>query len=247
VVCLAACTPGEGEIYWESETQTWRGDQCTPEGECLSASLILPSFPELDPELQDQIDQWISYDTLVSPGSRLFPEDLMEDFILSMDDYDQDIWESPRNHHWYANLDVQVTLAEGNLLCLVRSAETHTGGAHGLERVDFLMVDLEEERLLTLADLVDPRAWEALRRTARPEFLHIHAPFDEFWFPDGEFSLPGSERGIGLSMDGLELSWTLYEIASYAYGVPRMTIPWEEVEDLIRLDGPAGALVAGEE
>ena len=69
---------------------------------------------------------------------------------------------------------------------------------------------------------------------------------DEFWFPDSEFSLPRSERGFGLSMDGMELSRTLYEIASYAYGVPRMTIPWADVEDLIRLDGPAGALVAVE-
>jgi hypothetical protein len=242
VVCLSACTPGEEDLYWESETQTWRGAQCEPGEECLSARLTLPSFPDLEPELQDQIDAWIAYDTLIAPGATGMPEDMMEDFIHDMDFYDQSLYESPRTHGWYARMDVQVSLAQPPLLGLVRSVEDFAGGAHGLERIDFLIIDLEYQELLSLEDLVAPRDWETLRLVAEAEFLEEHGSLDQFWFPNKELSLPRSERGVGISVDGLELSWGLYEIACYGYGVPRLTLPWEDVEHLIREGGPASFL-----
>jgi hypothetical protein len=225
-----ACAPAD-ELQWGAETLEWKGEVCS-EASCPLARLTRPSFEEAF--LAEEVDAWIAASDLYGlPGQVSDTEEAMEAFVRSGEEEDE--WGLPS--WWYTLVDVQVDLAQGGLLSLSRYTDIYTGGVHGLQREDYLVLDTRTGDSLSLEDIIEPSGMAPFRKIAKAEFERQNGLIEEFWFDSGDFSFPKSESGFGISPDGLEFAWSLYEINCYAYGIPRLSIPWERVEHLLDWEG----------
>ena len=228
---LSSCSPMESAPRWGSETLEWEGKVCSA-ASCPLARLTRPSFD--DALLAEEVDAWIASSDLYGlPGDGADTNQAMEAFIRSGEQDDGTGLPS----WWYTLVDVHVELAQEDFLSLSRYTDVYTGGFHGLQREDFLVLNAKTGEALSLADLIRPSEMTAFRAVAKSQFERQNGPIDAFWFDSGSFELPASRWGFGLSADGLEFAWSLYEINCYAYGIPRLSISWKQVENLLDWDG----------
>jgi len=111
-----------------------------------------------------------------------------------------------------------------------------TGGAHPNSEVRYMSFDAESGKMFALEDVISD-VGELLRR-AEPVFRKTREipegkDFADagFWFEDNRFSLP---ENFGLIESGLVFYWNYYEIGPRVVGPTEITIPYDEIGDLIR-------------
>jgi hypothetical protein len=114
-----------------------------------------------------------------------------------------------------------------DMLVVKRIKYTYTGGAHGSENSEYLILDLKEQKRLFLDDLIVaekkdgllPLLKKALSSVENSERVH----FDDVFVAENVFYDP---KGIGFY-------WNEYEIASYADGQFEVIVPHTELSDLL--------------
>lgn len=121
-------------------------------------------------------------------------------------------------------------------ITVLMEAYSYTGGAHGSSQQTFLTLDIEHKRLLKLDDVIvsGQRArLSALARQAFVQWVKESQPDSElkdylqFW----PFQMTSN---FYLSADGLVLQYGEYEIGPYAVGLPRLTIPYADLQGIIK-------------
>ena len=109
---------------------------------------------------------------------------------------------------------------------------SYTGGAHGMNTETCLVFSQETGEPLSLEDIFREDCITAL-----PELLMKHVS-EAFENPsDADYLLvreiPVTEN-FSISDSGITFIYNPYEIAAYAAGTIRITIPWEELQDICR-------------
>ena len=109
---------------------------------------------------------------------------------------------------------------------------SYAGGAHGMNTETCLVFSLETGDRLGLEDIFREGSMTAL-----PALLMKHVP-EAFGNPsDADYLLvteiPVTEN-FSMSDSGITFIYNPYEIAAYAAGTIRITIPWEELQDICR-------------
>ncbi|MFP1677165.1 DUF3298 domain-containing protein [Alloalcanivorax sp. C16-2] len=110
-----------------------------------------------------------------------------------------------------------------------------TGGAHGMPITQWLNWDLASNGPVSLGNLIEAGQedafWEAARR-AHGQWLEQEAPTDDGTFQeDWPFQQTDAFR---LTRAGVVLHYDVYSIAPYSMGQPEFTLPWEDLEGVIR-------------
>lgn len=130
---------------------------------------------------------------------------------------------------WDASFDGEVTYQSSELISIAINSYVNSGGAHGNSNVTFFNFDTNG-KLLSFNDLFTNKS----ELTAK-----VKSYFDEetegnttSYFFGEEFHLPAN---IGFNDEGVIFFYNVYEIASYADGVTEFTIPFEEIESLLKL------------
>lgn len=120
-----------------------------------------------------------------------------------------------------------------------------TGGAHGSSGLLATLVDLRTGRSVTPADVFQPAAeWErTLAGIARADLKRQFAErpgFEEALEPAKFDKLMKDPQRYLFKAFALELIFNQYEVAPYASGMYRVTIPYARLTGMLRPDGPVG-------
>ena len=127
----------------------------------------------------------------------------------------------------------EMNMADGDRLMNYTITDySYTGGAHGMNTETNLVFSLETEDRLGLEDIFREDSMSAL-----PGLLmkHVSEAFEDP--SDSGYLLvtdiPATEN-FSISDSGITFIYNPYEIAAYAAGIIRITIPWDELQDILR-------------
>ena len=145
---------------------------------------------------------------------------------------------------WELERSASVVFRTDNLLTLLFEEYGYTGGAHPFSGRRYLVMSLKTGDEVVLADLLNPgyetplnvigeKAFRELRNLDDADSLEEHG----FSFENDVFSL---NDNFGVLREGLEFIFNSYEIAPYAMGPTELLIAYEDINSLIRSDGPLG-------
>ena len=135
--------------------------------------------------------------------------------------------------------DDAITYLDDHYVCVRADGYEYTGGAHGTPFRQYFVFDRETGARLSLSDVVENPVEElqakvgaAFRELAEKTNFAFESPEDlEHTVADGI----SYESPFYLSETGVVFYYAPYEIASYAEGFPKVTIPYSELEMRIEL------------
>lgn len=117
-----------------------------------------------------------------------------------------------------------------NILSYTVTKYAYTGGAHGMTAVSAMNFDMKTGTLITEKDFFKEGYESALasRLSAHlPEALE--SPSDTAMLFNTDIGPNGNFR---ITDQGVTYIYNQYEIAPYAWGIIKVTVPWEELEGL---------------
>ena len=183
------------------------------------------------------VTEWLDQETVASHPDAC--QNLASAVSLLADDY-----ESIRKDMgglggcWELETTADTLHASSKALTVKMETYAYTGGAHPNSSLTYYTFDRETGRLLTLADMVSDTT--ALLGVLEREFrqhqklLPLTSLEEQGYFlRDGHFFLPAN---VGASRDGLVFYYNPYEIAAYAIGPIRITVPYEKLSGILRDD-----------
>ncbi|WP_026477864.1 WG repeat-containing protein [Alkaliphilus transvaalensis] len=140
---------------------------------------------------------------------------------------------------YYQTIDKDFEVNEiGELLTIVEKGYLYfLGGAHGTPWIKSHHININTGEYFTLNDLFLPDSNYLSKLEAIVlEQIEEQQKEDPIYF---EWASPTvtDQQFFLLTDEGLEIYYQVYEIASYAVGMPSFFIPYEEVMDLLNTDG----------
>jgi len=128
-------------------------------------------------------------------------------------------------------------LNPGNPLATVVLNSTHyLGGAHGSTAQNYYNFDLDSKKLVKLDDIVLPKQKAQLEAKAHEAF--------KTWVIDSELATDVAEYeqawkfkltdNFFLTKQGLALQYAEYEIGPYVVGLPRLNIPYSDLQGILK-------------
>lgn len=141
---------------------------------------------------------------------------------------------------WELRTQADTLYTSAKLLTIKFETYAYTGGAHPNSNLSFYTFDRATGRPLTLRDMVSDTT--ALLSLVEKSFRTQQAllPQDNleergYFLRDGRFFLPAN---VGLSRKGMVFYYNPYEIAAYALGPIEVTVPYQQLNGILREDLP---------
>jgi hypothetical protein len=103
----------------------------------------------------------------------------------------------------------------------------YSGQAHGNSQVRYYILDLEEERILSLDDLSSAIPEDILKTNIKSKFNIDFNYRESLWPPDT----------ISFDRESLVLFWDVYSIAPYSTGAIEITIPYNLIDGYLTEKG----------
>ncbi len=218
-------------VTMEIEKYADREKDCKGE-DCTYVNLQMPVLVGSDEAALNQINSFINGQFHEALKSRLAepqgntPLDAMcASFIQS---YELFLVEFPdSDQKWYLEIDGTESIVADDYFTLVVNQDEYLGGAHPAVFTQLRSFDLSTGNFI---DIVDKYGKEKLLALAERRFRTINeldsrANLNDagFMFEDGKFTLP---ENMGLTKEGVLVVYNSYEVASYAQGETRFTIPY---------------------
>lgn len=104
------------------------------------------------------------------------------------------------------------------------------GGAHGMPGTRYMMIDTQKRRILDLEDILQPdqrHAFDKLLKQAYEKWARQESLDLDTW------SFVTTDN-VALDEDGLKATYQAYEIAPYAAGQPTLTIPYAQLQGVLK-------------
>ncbi|MGB5553095.1 MAG: DUF3298 domain-containing protein [Flavobacteriaceae bacterium] len=132
---------------------------------------------------------------------------------------------------WEAKIEAKISFENENVLTILMDSYVFSGGAHGYNAIRYLNFDKKKG--------IELETWQLFKNA--PDFEKFaeskfkaqeNIPTNQainstgFMFENDTFYLP---ENIGFTENGLQLLYNQYEVASYADGPIKLTLPFEEV------------------
>ena len=128
---------------------------------------------------------------------------------------------------WYLEIDGSKSIIGDDFFTAIVNHNEYLGGAHGAAFTQLTSFELSNGNMI---DISEKYSSTKLLTLAEAKFREMHkldsnADLNDagFMFKDGKFTLP---ENIGLTKVGVLMIYNSYEVASYAQGETRFTIPY---------------------
>ncbi|QPF31756.1 DUF3298 domain-containing protein [Acinetobacter lwoffii] len=122
------------------------------------------------------------------------------------------------------------------LATVVLNSSYYLGGAHGASAQTYYNFDLEQKKLVKLDDIIaakqkaqlEARAYDAFKNwVVESKLAKDVAEYEQAW----KFKLTDN---FYLAQQGLVLQYAEYEIGPYVVGLPRLMIPYEQLQGVLK-------------
>lgn len=156
---------------------------------------------------------------------------------ISLDEFTQSqLDDLPADSMLHYSIDVQPDYLGhvGDLELFEVSSYLYLGGAHGMPYVEYVLLDSNNKRRLTLDNLLiasakpkfEALAYDAYKNWVK-DFTNDVAEYEKNW----PFSMTDN---VSLNDQGVVLKYQSYAIAPYASGQPELVIPYNKLAGILR-------------
>lgn len=189
---------------------------------------------ELSKTINFQIEEAI-ISTLSEASKKTNLNSVLADFNKEYVDFKTDFPESS-DPRWELFVETEKIYQSEAIITIAISTYEFQGGAHGNDKIVLLNLDAKTGKVLNHNEIININ--DKFNSIAEKHFKNSLAQSDsqstiQDYFFGKSFQLP---ENMGFSEDGLILLYNTYEIASYAQGYTEFVIPFEEIDDLIKVD-----------
>ena len=149
---------------------------------------------------------------------------------------DEEIKALSANHSISLMIKPKILKSEGSLVTVVLNSSNYLGGAHGSTSQTYLNFDLDTKKQVELKDIVekdklkqlDAKAYEAFKAwIVESEIATNVDEYEQAW----KFKL---SNNFNLDKKGLILQYGEYEIGPYVVGLPRLIIPYDQLQGILK-------------
>ena len=149
---------------------------------------------------------------------------------------DQELKALSSNHKISLMIKPKILNADQPLATVVLNSSSYLGGAHGASAQQYYNFDLEKKKLVLLNDILldkqrpqlERKAYEAFKQWVIASELSTNVQeYEQAW----KFKL---SENYYLGQQGLILQYAEYEIGPYVAGLPRLTIPYAELQGILK-------------
>ena len=149
---------------------------------------------------------------------------------------DQELKALSSNHKISLMIKPKILNADQPLATVVLNSSSYLGGAHGASAQQYYNFDLEKKKLVLLNDILlekqrpqlERKAYEAFKQWVIASELSTNVEeYEQAW----KFKL---SENYYLGQQGLILQYAEYEIGPYVVGLPRLTIPYAELQGILK-------------
>lgn len=145
----------------------------------------------------------------------------------------------------YSEIGYDVEYADNNLVSIMFSEDTYTGGAHPNHYFYTVNYDLKTGRELSLAELFQPNS----------NYLNVISDYainklkseltemsDDEWIKNGAGADAENFKSWNISEKGLVLNFNPYQVAAYAAGPQFVVIPYDKLKGILKPNGVTASL-----
>lgn len=163
-------------------------------------------------------------------------EQQLQPYTQALLKLDQEIKALSSSHKISVMIKPTILNAKGPLVTVVLNSSSYLGGAHGSSSQQYYNFDLEKKKLIKLHEVLAPNQLAALENQAHEAFktwviesklANDVSEYEQAW----KFKLSDNYY---LSKQGLILQYGEYEIGPYVVGLPRLTIPYEQLQTILK-------------
>jgi len=209
-------------------------------GQCAKVAVQYPFFKQKSASFLNQRIQNKVKATLNNVISEEKPPKASVEKIaqLIVDDYDDFIEEfNDEKEKWDIELIVTNTFQKNNIASFAFDISSSTGGVHPNKTLEYLVFDLKQQKQLRLKDLIKNQrklteTAEKLFRKQKSIASGANLQQEGYFFENGKFKL---NNNIGIDQYGLVVYYNNYEIAPYSMGPSKISIPFYEIKDNLKI------------
>ena len=159
-------------------------------------------------------------------------------YVQSFLALDQELKALSSNHKISLMIKPKILNANQPLATVVLNSSSYLGGAHGASAQQYYNFDLEKKKLVLLNDILlekqrpqlERKAYEAFKQWVIASELSTNVEeYEQAW----KFKL---SENYYLGQQGLILQYAEYEIGPYVVGLPRLTIPYAELQGILKAE-----------
>ena len=185
-------------------------------------------------KVEDQPASEINKEKIETARQKL--EKQISPYIQNFLNLDQEVKTLSTNHKISLMIKPKILNSEGPLVTVVLNSSNYLGGAHGASSQQYFNFDLTTKKLVQLSEIIEKNKWSALKEKTYDAF--------KTWVIESELSSDVKEYeqvwkfkladNYYLGTKGLILQYGEYEIGPYVVGLPRLTIPYEELNGILK-------------
>jgi len=172
--------------------------------------------------------------TVVTPKQRL--EQQTQPYMQTFLNLDKELKALSASHSISLMIKPKILHSGDPLATVVLNSSYYLGGAHGAFAQTYYNFDLEQKKLIKLDDIIavkqkaqlEARAYDAFKTwVVESKLAKDVAEYEQAW----KFKLTDN---FYLGKDGLILQYAEYEIGPYVVGLPRLMIPYEQLQGVLK-------------
>ncbi len=154
-----------------------------------------------------------------------------EDEYYRMYDKNVEDWKKlgGASFNWEMIKKMTVRFNSDYLLCLKTDRFAYSGGAHGLENISYDIYDLKTGKRLGYNDIFKENSKKALTDIITKKMIKSEKD-KSIYFVD---TIAPNEN-VYVAGNGLGFQYSHYEIAPYAFGLPKVFLEFDEVKDYLK-------------
>jgi len=149
---------------------------------------------------------------------------------------DQELKQLSSSHEISLRISPKILQTKGNLATVVLNSSSYLGGAHGSTAQRYYNFDLKQQKQIQLHDLLKSKQKANLEKLAHEAFTT--------WIIDSKAANDAKEYeqawpfhltdNFLLTEQGLILQYAEYEIGPYVVGLPRLIIPFDKLNGVLK-------------
>jgi hypothetical protein len=211
----------------------------------VEISLLCPG-KKLNKVLKDSIDYIITGFMNYKPEKIKSPELLMENIVF---DFFQSYREATdgiegiqhfASFNWTKKLSMNIRYNENHIISIGFEKYGYTGGAHGINIMKYVVLDMHQNKRLELEDIFGEDYQLQLIKLLDKKLRRINGILPDENLRDAGFLVDQMEisDNFYVNNEGIGFFYNVYQISPYAAGSTELFLPFAELKNILKADIP---------
>jgi len=234
--------------YLHSEENLIEDDTKSPSAE-IELTVIYPdNFLYKDSSLI-KINNIITSHFIETEEEFTHPDSLLinveEDFYMLYREQNKDWHYSGNSFGWIKETGMSVTYNSNQILCLEYLDYVYTGGAHGMSKLQYDIIDIETGNKISFRNIFNKGSEERLTEILTQQLRKNKQIPDELPLTESGYFVEEIKPGkiIYVNGSGIGFVYNSYEIAPYSTGITNIFLNYKQLDGLLKPNTPVSNLI----